>query len=213
MRAFRSIAIALALGTAAGLPAAAQEANWKRDGNWITLEGLVTVANANSFQLDYGDGRITVEMDDWDRWSEGLGLKAGDIVTVTGRVDRDLFETASIEAEAVFVKGLNTYFYANPADEEDTSIRGAFGTPRYNESTLRGEIVSKDAAADSFLLDTGLTTLTVDTSGLGYNPLDNLGSPQLEVGDDVYVIGSFDDGFFTRRALIASRLIKLEDAT
>ena len=72
------------------------------DANWISLSGTVEATSPSSFILDYGSGEVTVEMDDWDFYREGRGLAVGDPVVVTGRVDRDLFMNARIEASSVY---------------------------------------------------------------------------------------------------------------
>ncbi|MDX1680078.1 MAG: hypothetical protein R3242_05030, partial [Akkermansiaceae bacterium] len=91
----------------------------KPDRSWLSISGEVTSVTPDTFLLDYGDGAITVEMDDFDNDADAYKLVVGDEVTVYGRVDDDLFETTSIEASSVWVSGINTYFYANSADEED----------------------------------------------------------------------------------------------
>ena len=114
--------IALGLGTAAvGAPLAAADApdpEDQPDGSWISMSGTVTAPTASAFTLDYGEGMVLVEVDDWDHYGEAAGLLDGDEVTVTGRVDDDLYESTSIEASSVYVEDLNTYFYASAADEE-----------------------------------------------------------------------------------------------
>lgn len=49
---------------------------------------------------NYGNGSITVEMDDGDRDADAYSLDEGDNVTVYGMIDDDLFESATIEARA-----------------------------------------------------------------------------------------------------------------
>jgi len=83
----------------------------KADGSWITVTGEVDAVAADSFTLDYGEGAVTVEMDDGDRDADGYKLIRGDEVTVTGRIDRDFFETTSIEASSVYVKNIGTTFF------------------------------------------------------------------------------------------------------
>jgi hypothetical protein len=47
------------------------------------VSGTVVSAKPDSFRLDYGDGVITVEMDDFDFYAEGYGLLPNDQVIVT----------------------------------------------------------------------------------------------------------------------------------
>ena len=90
------------------------------DDTWISLSGTAVETGPSSFWLDYGNGTVLVEMDDFGWYEkEGVGLLDGDKVTVYGEVDDDLFETASIEASSVYVQDLGSYFYASAADEEN----------------------------------------------------------------------------------------------
>ena len=89
------------------------------DDTWISLTGVVTSTTDDSFKLDYGNGMITVEMDDWDNFGDAWPLIGGDEVTVYGEVDQNLFAKTTIEAGSVYVDDLNTFFYASAADAED----------------------------------------------------------------------------------------------
>ena len=71
------------------------------DGQSLSLTGTVVSAAPSSFVLDYGAGNVVVEMDDFDPFPEGQGLKAGDRVTVSGLADQDLFLNKRIEARSV----------------------------------------------------------------------------------------------------------------
>ncbi|MDZ7782331.1 MAG: hypothetical protein U5K56_05075 [Halioglobus sp.] len=73
-------------------------------------------------ELDYGQGNITVEMDDSDRDADGYKLIEGDRITVSGVVDDDFYESTKIEAASVYVEELGTHFYASSIDEEDTIL-------------------------------------------------------------------------------------------
>ena len=116
---------------------AAQSVASAWNGSWITLSGRVVGTGPDRFQLDYGSGRITVEMDDWDWFHEGRELLAGDDVTVTGRIDKDLYEQKKIEASSVYVKNLGAIFQANPQDEEDIAGTTVYvpGTPGWAVAT------------------------------------------------------------------------------
>jgi len=198
--------IALGLAT----PADADEPNpyAKKDGSWISLNGMVTSVAPDAFRLDYGEGLVTVEMDDWDLDADGYKLIEGDEVTVYGAVDDDLFETTSIEASSVYVKDLNTYFYASAADEE-TLPAVATATAVDYDLQLTGEVTS--VTGREFTIDSGLREMTVDTVGLGYNPLDDEGYQKVEVGDRVSVTGDMDYDWWEGRELMAETVITLSD--
>ena len=100
----------------------AQNPETAPDDTWLTVSGTVTSVAPQAFGLDYGDGILTVEMDDWDADADAYKVAVGDRVTVNGMVDDDLFDTTTIEASSVYVDNLNTYFYASAADEEDPFV-------------------------------------------------------------------------------------------
>jgi uncharacterized protein YdeI (BOF family) len=180
----------------------------KPDGSWISLTGTIVEARDNSFQLDYGQGIVTVEMDDWDWYEEGKAFIAGDDVTVYGRVDDDLYETTSIEASSVYVDDLNTFFYASSADEESTPYYVTTIYADYDLS-LTGKITSTNGR--EFTLDTGNRKVTVDTDEMPYNPLDDNGFQQLDKNDWVTVSGDVDYDFFGERQLEAESVVTLVD--
>lgn len=90
------------------------------DGDRITIAGLVASVLPDRFTLDHRTGTVTVEMDDWDpAYREAMPLRKGDQVVVSGAIDDNLYLRKRIEAESVFINTINTYFYANPADEDN----------------------------------------------------------------------------------------------
>ncbi len=141
------------------------------DQSWINITGTVAAANADFFYLDYGEGVIRIEMDDWDWYKEGANMLEGDTVTVYGRIDDDIYETKTIEAQSVYVACLNSFFYASSDDEEDwdTYVTYTIGAePGYQ---VTGEVTS--ISGRQFTIDTGTRKLTVDTGEMPYNPLVN----------------------------------------
>lgn len=197
----------------ASTPVFAADPGEKPAGSWITVNGTVVSATDNSFRLDYGEGLITVEMDDWDWYGDAYMLLDGDNVTVRGIIDDDLFEKRTIEASSVYVENLNSYFYANPADEEDMSYVLAYPTvtirPLEDGSWLNvsGTVASIDGR--EFTLDTGGDTIEVDTDEMIYNPLDDEGIQQIDKGDYVSVSGALDLGFFEGREIEAYAVTSL----
>lgn len=180
----------------------------KKDGSWISLSGLVTSVAPDAFRLDYGEGLVTVEMDDWDLDADGYKLLEGDNVVVYGVVDDDLFETTSIEASSVYVKNLNTYFYANSADEETLPALATTTIVDY-DIQVTGEVTS--VSGREFTIDTGTRAMTIDTSELGYNPLDDEGYQKIESGDRVSVTGDMDIDWWDGRELDAESVVTLAD--
>lgn len=204
-------ALAVLVSLANALPAAAQDPYNQPDDSWISLSGTVGNPTADSFALDYGDGVVTVEMDDWDAYGDAYGLMDGDRVTVYGEVDEDLFEITTIEASSVYVEDLNTYFYASSADEEDAFTWIVTTPVVVGQATVRGVVTEVNADAEEFNLDTGRQELTVDTESLTYDPLDDIGYQRIDVGDRVSVSAMIDRTFYEDRVLKADVAITLSD--
>ena len=109
---------------ALSLPVAAMAQNTTpaMNGSAIQISGIVEQASDDLFVLNYGPGKIVVEMDDWDSYPEARALMDGDHVTVFGLIDHDEYEAGSIEAETVFVQELNAYFEASADDEDGGNV-------------------------------------------------------------------------------------------
>ncbi|WP_421684136.1 hypothetical protein HKW98_06900 [Stutzerimonas urumqiensis] len=223
MSTFKNTFIATALASFVAAPALAADAKQENqqaqqdpkpyslnDDNWVGISGTVESAGAESFVLDYGDGSVVVEMDDWDWYPEGSKLLSGDQVTVFGNIDDSLFELTKIEAGAVYVKGLNSYFFASPADEEEPWHSTLVYLPTA-QSLVQGTVASIDGR--ELKLDTGDGTLTVDTETLSYNPLDDKGYQQIEVGDRISAVGAMDAEFFGDREFKAQAITTLSEDT
>ena len=176
--------------------------------SWISIDGTVQEVWPDAFTLHYGEGVITVEMDDGDRDADGYQLAPGNLVTVTGKVDADLFENTTIEAGSVFVESLGTYFYASSADEEDTfvTIRSPL---EVSKTVLQGPVT--EIGEHEFIIDTGMHEVTVETSTMAYDPLDDIGYQKVEEGDYVSVTGEVDYDFFDGRHLNAERITTLHE--
>ena len=199
--------LTMALATFLATPALAQEPYAQPDDTWISLSGTVDEVFTDEFLLDYGDGLITVEMDDGDRDADAYKLLEGDSVTVTGMVDDDFFETTTIEASSVYVEKLDTYFYASAVDEEDAFI--TITTPVVvSEVLVQGTVT--DVRDEEFTLNTGLRRITVEVEEMPYNPLDDEGFQQVELGDVVSVRGIVDDDFLEGREIVASAVVTLD---
>ncbi|MDX1571303.1 MAG: DUF5666 domain-containing protein [Xanthomonadales bacterium] len=194
-----------ALGTG---PALADDPNpyLQPDDSWISLSGEVESVMPDQFTLDYGDGLVIVEMDDWDDDADAYKVVSGDKVTVYGLIDDDTFETTTIEASSVYVEGLNTYFYASAADEEDSFVSVAVPVVR-SATITQGTVTGIDGR--EFTIDTAGRQFTVDTSGMPYDPLDDEGFQKIDVGDRVSVTGKVTSDFFEDRMLMAESVVEL----
>lgn len=188
-------------------PAIAQNPYAKDDNSWISINGTVTTVSADQFELDYGDGVITVEMDDGDRDADGYKLLTGDEVRVSGLIDEGFFETTTIDASSVYVKNIDTYFYASAIDDEYYGYDVV--SPLTTDTIVEGTITSVSVDDEEFTLDTGLQMLTVEVDELTSNPLDSEGYQQLDVGDTVRVNGEIDYDFFQGRVFEADYVTNL----
>jgi len=178
-----------------------------QNGSWLTLTGRVAQVAPTSFQLDYGSGRVLVEMDDWDWFQEGRALKAGDQVTVSGRVDRDLLEAKKIEASTVYVQNLGTHFFANGQDEEDFLMTTVYVPAQAALPAAVGQVLAIEGR--EFTLGSPDGAVRVDTAGMTDNPLDTVGARQVKIGDRVQVWGALDLDATERPEIAAQGLVVL----
>lgn len=203
---FTTIAAVAGLTASSALAADPAEAP---DDSWISVDGTVESVSADAFVLDYGDGVMTVEMDDADRDADGYKLVEGDKVRVSGMIDDDLFEARTLEASSVYVENLDTYFFASAADEEDPLI--ATTMPVVISATVVDGIVTS-VGDEEFTIYTAGETLRVEVEEMAYNPLDDTGYQQIEVGDRVRVTGDIDTDFFEGQTeLVADTVVTLAD--
>jgi uncharacterized protein YdeI (BOF family) len=202
----------LALALTGATAAWAADPMTKPHDSWISVSGTVESVTRDAFALDYGEGVITVEMDDGDRDADGYKLISGDKVTVNGRIDDDLFEARTIEASSVYVENIGTYFYASAVDEEDIQdLVVAIDTPIVvSAMTVQGRVT--EVGSEEFTLDTGLRALRVDVEEMSYNPLDDEGYQKIEVGDRVSVAGQMDKDLFEGRELLADSVVTLSSS-
>ncbi|HJL18499.1 MAG TPA: hypothetical protein RMH99_22760 [Sandaracinaceae bacterium LLY-WYZ-13_1] len=181
------------------------EAEVLPDGSWVSLTGTIVTATDESFVLDYGEGAITVEMDDWDSIGDAAGLLPNDDVVVYGYIDDDFFETRTIEASSVYVRDLGTTFYASGVDEEDVRVTTVVDFhPRIE---LSGTVTN--VGQREFELDTGAGVVDINTEMMGYDPLDEEGFQQVEVGDRVRVRGELGQDLFDDLDLMADTVISM----
>lgn len=204
---FSKSLLSVALASALVAPAIAKNPYARPDGSWISLNGTVVESDADGFVLDYGEGIVSVEMDDWDWYGDAYPILGGDKVKVNGRVDDDLYVTTSIEANSVYVKDLNTYFYANDADEE--ALLTPHMTTVYIDNDLRLTGTVTKVNGREFTIDTGRREVTVDTAQMLYNPMDDKGFQKISQGEFVSVTGDFDTGIFESNELVAESITTL----
>lgn len=199
----------------AAWPAAAQQQDKPPlavDGEWISLTGTVKSVGEEEFTLNYGQGQITVEMDDYD-WYDETAVLRGDKVTVTGRMDKGFHEERSIEASSVYVPKLHRYFYANPADEEDGYYSDPVNAYSYNRDAKDDEWIAVTGTVTAIdgvemMISTGLKMYRVDTGSVPNTPV----GKTVDIGDRVTVSGQMDAAdLFDEREIEAASVVILEN--
>ena len=186
----------------------------KGDGEWVTVTGKVTSVKPDYFNLKYNDKSIIVEMDDFDMDADGYKLVKGDNVVVYGRVDQDFLENKKIEASSVYVKSIDSYFYASSIDEESipiatTSYYVLSPLPDGASVDIKGTVINVDDR--EFTVNTGLRLIEVNTEDMALNPMDNKGLIKISKGDRVFVSGVIEDSYFDNKELAAKYIIEYSD--
>lgn len=192
-------------------PGEEKNASRSADGEWLSLTGEVKEVRGDAFTLDYGQGEIAVEMDDYDWYNENV-VKKGDRVTVTGRMDKDFVHERKVEASSVYIKPLGAYFFASAADEEDGYYAALVDFPEDDEwVSFAGKVARING--ENLILDTGLIEFDVDAGNLGYDPFDREGLGRIEVGERIVVSGRMDDAdLFDDREIEATSITTLSGA-
>lgn len=182
----------------------------KPDDTWISISGRVESVERDSFLLDYGEGVITVEMDDGDRDADAYKLLEGDKVTVNGYIDDDFYELTTIEAGSVYVEKLDTYFYASPADEEDITYNVWYTVPVVPGEVLVEGVVT-NVGDEQFTVNNGYKSIKVSVKNMVPDPLDDVGYQKIEKVDIVRVTGDISDDLFESRLINADSVVTLYD--
>jgi hypothetical protein len=128
----------------------------------ISLSGKVAGIEQDSFMLDYGAGRVRVDLEDGLDWfpAGAAGLTIGEPVTVNGVIDDDMFDTREIEATSIYRPSLQTYLYA------DTSNARFFPPTETRPNDLSWVNLSGTVTGITgrdFILDTGVREFRVTT--------------------------------------------------
>ncbi len=200
--------VSIAAATAAAPLSAKEKLSNMEDGNWVTISGTVEEVGDDYLNLNYGDKTVRVDMSDRDWFEDSKSLLKGEQISIVGKVDENLFSKNSIEAESVYVKGMNSYFFtAKSANTTPMAVVFQFEEVEQNPVNLTGTVESIDG--EEFVLDTGVITMTVDTDELGYDPFDDEGFQKVTVGDRVQVAGELDFGVLEDTEVKVKRLTTL----
>lgn len=197
------------------LPTFAAAQDLGSDGSWVSLQGTVVRQDTDALLLDYGEGTIVVEVDDWEWREEAEPAMSGDQVTVYGRVDDGFYTDKRIEAQSIYVDDLNTVLTGpSPYDEEgsvDDRRYTYYAGPTQYDMEITGLVTSVDGR--QFTIDTGERELRVDTTLMSYNPMDDIGFQQVQEGDWVRASGDLAMNTLERRELMAESVVTLQQGS
>jgi hypothetical protein len=206
-----SIALASALITLPTATTAEQEKSpyLTPEGSWLSLSGTVTRTSAEAFMLDYGNGLVTVEMDQWDWYKDNRSALQGGEVTVYGKVDESTFAGATLKARSIYVEDLGTYFYGSARDGDSVNDLDVAPVIDLGNLVITGRVT--DINRREFSIDSGPREMTVDTAGMSYNPMDTEGFQQIETGDLVTVTGNIEADTFEKTEIMADTIVTFEE--
>lgn len=180
---------------------------------YVTISGTVAdILDGDRFMLDYGNGKIQVDTNDairnWFKSNASFGIKKGDKVTVTGKLDNNWFTKKEIDAYSIthdtdnYTLGFNpnTATSTNMLPYPDTARHSMFHRDRIGITGIVGDVKSKDR----FILEYDGGAIEVEMDGFKLAPGD-----QLKVGDRITVYGKIADNFFEKHELEADSIEKV----
>jgi RNase P/RNase MRP subunit p29 len=225
----RNTVLAVALGAALALPAAAGTI---RDGeprpvaqataehstlvavearhvhqhhDLVTVSGRVIDATPDAFVMERDGERIQVRMNGWDWYRNDHRELVGSTVTVQGRVDDDWRQGRALTAEAVYANDRGRVYYSpdSPLVDDMTVARELIATPAAS-SFITGRVI--EAGPDRLRIDSGNAVVDVSTRTLDRDPTRGEGPFTLRVGDRVVVAGHLIEQATTPRSAAGRRL-------
>lgn len=180
---------------------------------YVTLSGTVSkIIDNDRFDLDYGNGITRIDCDDalHDLFAKsGHRIKAGDKVTVTGKIDNNWFSKHEILVSSILhITDNYILLYKRPAvaSGAELPVIVAVAKPSLflnGEVALTG-IVSGGIYNGSFTLQYEDGAIEVDASSIKI-PKNN----RIAKGDVVTVYGKIDNSFFKNKAITAETVEKI----
>ncbi len=180
---------------------------------YVTLSGTVSkILDENRFELDYGNGITQIDYDNALRdLFENIDrkIKAGDKVTVTGRLDNNWFTKREILVSSILHIADNyILLYKRPvaaAGDEVPAIVGVAEPSLFlqGQVALTG-IVSRVENKGSFILRYEEGAIQVNASSIKIPD-----SNRIATGDVVTVYGKINNSFFKNRAIAAETIEKI----
>jgi hypothetical protein len=179
----------------------------------ISLSGKVAAIEQDAFMLDYGAGRVRVDLADGLDWFPAgtQGLTIGEPVTVNGVIDDDMFDTREIEASSIYRQSMQTYLYSDTNNSRFfppvTIERRTTTTTAEDLSYVNLSGTVKGVSGRDFILDTGVREFRVTTDAMNDNPV---ARSRLRSGTRVSVSGVVNgDDIFDRQEIDATNVVVL----
>jgi hypothetical protein len=172
----------------------------------ISLSGKVAAINQDSFLLDYGAGRVRVDLEGGLDWFPAgtPGLTIGEPVTVNGMIDDNTFANREIDAKSIYRPTTQTYLYSDASNARffpPTQERPADISWVNLSGTVKG-VTGRD-----FILDTGVREFHITTDAMAQNPV---AAARLRPGSRVSVSGLVNgDDIFDRQEIDATQVVVL----
>ncbi|MGE3333866.1 MAG: hypothetical protein AB7I36_09495 [Rhodospirillaceae bacterium] len=177
----------------------------------ISLSGKVAAIEQDSFTLDYGAGRVSIDLEDGLEWfPPGTpGLTIGEPVTVNGRIDDTTFTSREIEATSIYRPSTQTYLYS---DASNARYFPPMEPPRPADTSwvnLSGTV--KGVTGRDFVLDTGVREFHITTGAMRNDPV---AVGKLRPGSRVTVSGLVNgDDIFDHPEIDATNVVVLSQPT
>lgn len=194
----------------AGSAMAANSTQNMEDGAYVTLSGkVVAITDEDEFQLIHNGQKILVDTnDEWpdlfDKSAQQI-LKTGDMITVSGVVDDNLFGKNEIDAKAIRYDG-TTYTRMYVVESYPMANYNPASGMRDDEYMSLTGTISNITEDDKFMLNYGTGTIEVETDGIDLEE-----SNRLSVGDRVTVEGELDKNWFSARELEADTIYVISE--
>lgn len=182
---------------------------------YVTLSGTVSkILDPDRFELDYGNGKTQIDYDDalrelFKRTDRKIKIKAGDKVTVTGRLDNNWFVKREILVSSILHIADNyILLYKRSGAAAGDAVPAIVGVAEPSlfldgQVALTG-IVSRVQNKNSFTLHYEEGAIQVHASSIVI-PDHN----RIARGDVVTVYGKINNSFFLNRAITAETVEKL----
>lgn len=205
-------AVGFLVGTTATAALAATNTTTKalENDSYVALSGTVgEITDGDEFMLNTASGSITVDTnDEWPglfKSDVGRILSTGDKVTVTGRIDENLFTQKELEAYSLSHEGesFTTYYYNTNANDYDYSYN-SYDIDYDDDTTRLSGVVTKINGDNTVILNYTGGSIQVDLSETAIPDTD-----LLRLGDRITVYGEVDNDWFTKKEFEASRVTKI----